>query len=274
MSRQPPKCCCTCLQHPLQGPTKRTKVESSKVRPLARYSTTRMGIHLCMSAPQEAGTAMHTLYLTTSPVPSLQSLPGGGRLYVTPTLSQQQQGQLVQALQGLYAQDTEPCTVDGLPGSAAAAAAAAGQGLEPAAAAAAAGGSGNGPAAAAAAAAAADHGSKPAAKRCRAGVEQPPPQQQQQQQRKQQRKQQQQQELHSDAKKMKITLRYNLSVQYNVLPSIPLGGVMQAFADCVSKEPADLRFLFGGRVSSHYTPQDLGMRDGDVIEVVDVQVGC
>jgi hypothetical protein len=75
---------------------------------------------------------------------------------------------------------------------------------------------------------------------------------------------------------MKITLRYNLSVQYNVLPSIPLGGVMLAFADCVSKEPADLRFLRGGRVISHvaivhFTPQQLGIRDGDVI---DVQVGC
>ena len=31
---------------------------------------------------------------------------------------------------------------------------------------------------------------------------------------------------------------------------------------------------FEGCVSRHCTPQDLQMKDGDVIEVVDVQVGC
>ena len=42
----------------------------------------------------------------------------------------------------------------------------------------------------------------------------------------------------------------------------------------LAEQPGDLRFICGGRVSSHYTPQDLNMKEGDVIEVVDVQVGC
>jgi hypothetical protein len=50
---------------------------------------------------------MHTVLLTTDPVPALQHLPGGGRLYVTPTLTQQLRGQLVQALELLYADSSD-----------------------------------------------------------------------------------------------------------------------------------------------------------------------
>jgi small ubiquitin-related modifier len=50
---------------------------------------------------------MHTLHLTASPVHGLQHLPGGGRLYVTPSLTKQQQEQLVQALKQLYIQDQQ-----------------------------------------------------------------------------------------------------------------------------------------------------------------------
>lgn len=76
---------------------------------------------------------MHTLHLTASPVAALQSLPGGGHLYVTPSLTQQQQGQLVAALQALYAQDPQPPPVGAAAGPAAAPTRAAADGAEPAA---------------------------------------------------------------------------------------------------------------------------------------------
>lgn len=73
-----------------------------------------------MCPVQEPGTALHTLHLTTSTVPGLRRLPGGGRLYITPSLSKQHLHQLVNALEALYAEDTQDTQPQKMPGAAAA----------------------------------------------------------------------------------------------------------------------------------------------------------
>lgn len=58
---------------------------------------------------------MHTLHLIAARVPGLQSWPGEGRLFITPTITHQQQQQLTLALQHLYtnsdAGDGDPADV-------------------------------------------------------------------------------------------------------------------------------------------------------------------
>jgi hypothetical protein len=192
-----------------------------------------------LSCLQEPGTALHTLHLTASPVASLRSLPGGGRLYVTPTLTQQQQDKLVQALQALYTQDTEqPSTPDAPPGSAASVAAAA----------------------PVAAARAVGCGLQPAAKRPR--VEQ---------------LEQEQQGHGSGADNLTLILKSQLGdeVRLIVEPNAPLQKVFQAYADYKSLDFSHLKPVYKGeRVTKWRTPQELGMVDNDVIDLFLDQVGC
>jgi hypothetical protein len=57
-------------------------------------------------------------------------------------------------------------------------------------------------------------------------------------------------------------------VQFHVKPSTHMGRVLKAFADRVSWHPDALRLVFDGqRVPRDATPQDLGIEDGDVIDV-------
>ena len=189
---------------------------------------------------------MHTLCLTTSRVASLQSLSGGGRLYVTPSLTQQQQEQLVGALQALYAQDTQqmqPSTPETLPGPAASAASVA--------------------AAAAVAEAAPGRGTEPAAKR---------PRVEQQEQEQEQEQQQEQQHI------LNIIVKDLLGseVHFKVRPTTCVRKVCEAYCKAKSVEFDNCRFIFDGQRlwNPHVTVQDLEMEDGEVIDCFVKQEGC
>lgn len=192
---------------------------------------------LLVYSVQESGTAAHALRLTTSPVPGLQSLPGGGRLYVTPSLTQQQLSQLAQALQALYAHDTQQfSTPEALHGPAAASTASV-------------------------AAAAAGCGRQPAAKCPRV----------------EQQRQQEQQSLSSGASKLTLILICQLGsqVHMSVKPSTQLHKVFNAYAECKLVPPEELRFMYkGNRVHGDSNPLELGMVTGDVIECRLQQAGC
>jgi hypothetical protein len=183
-------------------------------------------------------------------VTGLQSLPSGGRLYVTPSLTQQQEGQLVQALCALYTHDTQQQQPSTPPGPAAAAATEAVKAAAPT-----------------PAPAQAGCGTEPAAKRPR--VEQ---QQQQQQQEEQQQKQQ------SDVPRVNIVVRDMLytEVHFKVGRHVCIGKVLDAYCEKKSIDYDVCRFVFDGeRLCNRFvTVQDLRMEDGDEIRCHLQQVGC
>lgn len=233
---------------------------------------------------QEPGTAMHAVNLTASPVAALKHLPGGGRLYITPNLSQQLHMQLVQALQLLYAdgdtthdssvaQPQQP-TAAVLNRSTRSAAAAGELAASPAAQ--------RLPAAA---------GAQPGQKR--AASEQPTnankrqhqqePKQQSVQQVVQQRKAQGQPapaRAATDAGIVHFTIHNiahpdGLQLGIKQKCSTPLRKAFQAACDTWDLEYSAVRFVFDGqRVCDLYTPEQLSMEDGDVILLLMQQTGC
>jgi hypothetical protein len=170
----------------------------------------------------------------------LQSLPGGGRLYVTTHLTHQQYGLLVRALQALYTQDTQqmqPNVHAALEGPAASAASVA--------------------------AAAAGCGFQPAAKRPRG----------------EEKEQQQQQRRGSDANKLNLVVKDQMcrEVHFTVKANMQLCRLFNAYADFKSLELKCCRFLYGGRQllsGATETPQEIGMVNDDVIDCIMVQTGC
>ena len=184
---------------------------------------------------------MHTLCLTAyPPLSGLLSLPGGGRMYVTPTLTPNQRGQVVRALRALYAEDAQRLPSNGaavLPAASAAAAAAAANG----------------------------YGSQPAAKRQR--VEQ------------QQQQQQQQQQGLGDADKLTLIVKDLMGIEsvFKVKPHIHLCQLFEAYADHKLVDLKCCRFLYDGfELSSDATetPQEMGMGNDTVIACIIRQTGC
>ena len=216
---------------------------------------------------QEPGTSLHTVHLTAGAVLALSSLPGGGRLYVTPSLTQQQQGQLVRALVALYAHGTQPLLPSmrvAQPGPAADA---------PAAAAAAAASAPAAPAAAAvkATAAAAGCGTEPAAKRPRVL------QTSQQHLLQRQEQEMRDRELRAAANKLKIYVQTQEGVEacFIVKRNASLGKVFKAYLEQVSLEMKHVRFCFDGEgLSENDTPEGVGMEDENIIDCIIFQVGC
>ena len=177
---------------------------------------------------------MHTLHLTASPVPALQSLPGSGRLYVTPSLTQQQQDQLVRALQALYTPDPQQ-TQPSMPAAP------------------------RGPAAAAASCDA-----EPAAKRPR--TQQTTLQQQQQQQ------EPCGDASKIDifvVDQMGVRIRFTVK-RHACLGKIFEAYVEHMSIDI----KAVYFIFDGSRIVPGSTPESLGMEDGDVIDCFIAQVGC
>lgn len=231
---------------------------------------------------QEPGTAMHTLLLTATPAPGLQSLPGGGRLYVTPTLTQQQQAQLVEALQQLYAEDVPDAPVDPENRTQSIAAAAFGAGRAAAAGAAAAGrGAAAGPAAratrstaraaglaAADTAPAAGASAKSRSKRARAepsaAANKPL-----------QSKRHAQQGAAGRVIEVTVCNQMGAQLLFKVKGSTQMGLLYQAVAQRWEIEPTAIRLLFfGERPPQDATVDDLDMEDGDVINCIGIQSGC
>jgi small ubiquitin-related modifier len=191
-----------------------------------------------MCPVQEPGTALHTLHLTTSTVPGLRPLPGGGRLYITPSLSKQQLHQLVNALEALYAEDTQEAQETQprkMPGAAAAQ-----QSSVPE------------PAAAEAA----------AAKRRRTDQLQQQPSQQ---------------SPSGNPSVIRLIIRdqLGLDVHFSVKPHTKMEKVMIAYVEQKSLDLHAVKFLFDGqRVQPHRTPEDYRMEDGEVIDCTIESVGC
>lgn len=175
---------------------------------------------------------MHTLRLT-APCVDLQSLPGGGRLYVTPSLTHQQLGQLVRLLLALYMADPQPQrpmarVIQPRPAGAAPAESAASVGCN----------------------------MEPAAKRPLARVEQ-----------------RQLQQLGQDAPSLILTIRHfhggRAPVRYSIKPNMPFSTIFRDYLQQQKMAVGDVFVRPGGTfVGEHNTPKDMGFRDGDVIECV------
>jgi small ubiquitin-related modifier len=210
----------------------------------------------CCTLLQEPGTVMHTVLLTTAPVAALQHLPGGGRLYVTPTLTQQLRGQLIQALELLYADSSD----NGVQADAAAAQQAeAGRRRTRQQAAAAS------PAAAAAA----------APKRARRGEGTGRTQQQPSQLSVTPPLGRQQQQQCWDKLNIIVTNQLGEEVHFRVFRGTRIASIMTAYCDKCDLDPHAMKFIFDGDcLQLENTIDDYNIEEGDTIDAWILQTGC